>query len=174
MGFYGEIMNGVGDMAKGIFGARAGKRAREDAWTNNKNYYADLDLSREVAARNKYDPTYQSQLIGPYQRSQSPAARAYLESMLTGDNSQAAAAPWADQSQQAQAGFDKRYGNYDKLLGDGRNGRASTPWKTKQPGATDTSVLRDLADMDSGFGRGNRYESNRRHGERNDWEPGDY
>lgn len=168
-GFFGDVLGGVGNMYQGITGAKAGKKAKKDAYRNQTNYYADLDLSREVAARNKYDPTYESQLIGPYQRSESPAARAYLESMLTGDNAQAAASPWDDQRVAAQGRSNDRYGSYDDLLAAGGSHRSATPWDTKTPGKTDTSTLRMLADQDSGPSRGNTYDENFKRGRKSSW-----
>jgi hypothetical protein len=163
----GDLFSGIGSGVAGIYKGMEGRKdaetARKNAQQAQTDYYADLDLQRETAAGGKYDPTYRSQLIGPYQRSQSPLARAYLESLLTGDNPQAAKTPWAG-STSPDTQFDARYGGYDALLDRGAEQRSQTPWATKTPGPVDTSQLSTLADHNQSWGTGTAWEEDVNHG----------
>lgn len=145
MGLFDGITDGISDIVGAFEGQRNARDARHNSKQDTQNYYIGVQKRRNVAATNKYDPTYESQLIGTYKRSQSPAARAYLESMLTGDNAQASAAPWDDQSVAAHDRSMKRYGSYDDLLDQGEQHRSETPWKTKTPGNTSRRGVDHLA-----------------------------
>lgn len=155
----GGLTGGVGKFIGGIETSRNADKARGYAEDDKTDYYANLDLARETAAAGKYDPTYARDLVGPYQRSQSPLARAYLESMLTGDNPQANASPWAGGVAPAQD-FG-RHGAYDELMAKGAQHRSATPWETKRPAPVDTSALDSLADVDQSWGSGRAWESDR-------------
>lgn len=135
MGFIGGIFDGGAEVFSGIQNIAGGRKRTRDA--NEAQQYYEEDLDRYLKGYDKLNrkPTYQSQLVGPYQRTQSPVARAYLESMLTGDNTQAAATPWGNPNDAAgvERGRAKRYGDMDTLLDASRDDQAKTPWATKTP-----------------------------------------
>lgn len=146
MGMFDSLTGGVTNIIGAIEGSRSAKKKRDQANYDLENYYGNVGRQRDVAAMGNYNPTYASQLIGPYKRSESPLERAYLESMLTGDNTQANASPWSGGGQ-SSAGFDNRFGGYDALLDRGKKERAATPWETKTPGPVDTEALKALGDV---------------------------
>lgn len=81
-----------------------------------------------------YQPEMASDHIGPYQRSQSPVADAFLGSLLTGANDQAmqstrAGAPRAQA--QARNAFQQQYGDWNSLRQRDQQMRQSTPWDVK-------------------------------------------
>lgn len=135
MGVLGQLGSGFSDIHQGAAKAFGSNKDRREARDREDKYYEDKEGF--LAGYNRLDrsPTYQSDLIGPYQRTQSPAARAYLESLLTGDSPDAAAAPWAaggdvDAAKQRQQ---EKYGNLSSLVAQGERDRATTPWATKRP-----------------------------------------
>jgi hypothetical protein len=147
MGIFGDIYGGIAKM----IGSQERKRnAETEDWRteqNTKNYYGDKNNYLHALKGLDFQPAYAGDAIGPYKRSESPVARAYLESLLTGDNPQAAASPWSTPTDQvaAKQGFEGRYGGgYDKLLAKGESERSETPWETKTPGKVDTKALKGV------------------------------
>lgn len=69
-------------------GEKAGKFVGDlfNADDNNDAIAASRDRQLRMAGGMPYEPQYVSNLTTPYQKSQSPVARSYLESMLTGTN----------------------------------------------------------------------------------------
>jgi hypothetical protein len=95
--------------------------------------------SIDLAGQLNWEPDYVSDLVKPYQPAESPLARSFLESLLTGAN------PSMVQSTRlganrlkagAQAGFDDQFGGFDKLLERQRAIESRTPWE--QPWAQGT------------------------------------
>lgn len=84
-----------------------------------------------MAQEQDWNPEYASDHIGPYQRSQSPIADAWLDSLLTGDNQSAVQGTRAGaQFEKADAGqrFNQNYGGWDALRQKQREVEAATPW----------------------------------------------
>lgn len=78
-----------------------------------------------------WEPDYVSDIMPAYQRAQSPVARAFLESMLTGTNP-SSISPTRHGANRlragAQAGFDRQFGGWDDLLRQQREAEQATPW----------------------------------------------
>lgn len=145
------MFSDLGDSLGKLFSAderRKNSRANEAAAERSLNsYYNDKNKYLHALKNVDFQPAYVGDAVGPYKRSDSPAARAYLESMLTGDNPQAAASPWSTPSQQVatQQGFNQRYGGgYDALLARGKADRSTTPWATDTPGEVDDSAIKKV------------------------------
>lgn len=122
---------GIGDS---IGAAVAAKHKEKAAKRELSAARRDRELAVRMAAGANYEPDLISEHIGPYQRSQSPVARGYLESFLTGANPQAvqgvrAGAPKAQAA--AQAAQTQAYGGWDELRAKQRAMEQSTPWDIK-------------------------------------------
>jgi hypothetical protein len=143
MGMFGDIFGGIGQIMGGQERKRNAKYAREDAIANEHRYYRDKNAHGAAVNKLDFQPAYASDGMGDYKRSESPAARAYLESLLTGDNTQAAASPWSTPAENAatEDSFGKRYGSIEGLLNQGDQEREATPWAVKSPGKVDRSAV---------------------------------
>lgn len=104
MGLFESATNLVSNM-------QAGKRAGQRAKQAEKSYWDRIDAAN-------FEPEYGSQHAPEFKKAESPVARAYLESFLTGSN------PAAIQSTRlgadvdkaaAQSKFNQAYGGWDKL-----------------------------------------------------------
>jgi len=131
----GGIASGVGDIFGGIGGMVAAKNRKRELADANSQYYFDKQQQEDKERALERDPTYVSELTGPYQRSQSPVARAYLESLLTGQNADAANSPWSDPGDRNKAVLSSRgtFGAYDDLVARGVADRGKTPWAVSKP-----------------------------------------
>lgn len=134
-GLAGGLLSAFGDIYKG-FGDMKG--AKKDAAKNLKDtgqYYLDEQEQRMREESLDYDPSYVGSSISPYKRSSSPVARAYLESMMTGQNADSVSNPWSDPLAVAKAkkSFEGTYGAYDDLVARGEQERKETPWRTSNP-----------------------------------------
>jgi hypothetical protein len=92
------------------------QQERRNASDAKKDYWARIEASN-------WEPEYASQHAPKYQQTQSPVARAYLESFLTGSNAdsvQGTRLGGTAQKQTAQNAFDKTYGGWDQLQAQGR------------------------------------------------------
>ena len=113
----GDLFRGIG----GFIGARKNKRAAEQARQRQFDLIQSLD----------WDPTTTAELAPAYQRSQSPVARAYLESFLLGQNPDSVmpgdpeAAAKKRQMQHAQ---NQMYGTPQARAEREAAYRATTPW----------------------------------------------
>ena len=90
-----------------------------------------MDLTQQL----NWEPDYVSDLMAPYQRTQSPVARSFLESLLTGANPSMVSSTrhGADRLRAgAQAGFDEQTGGWDSLLARQREIESQTPWAPKK------------------------------------------
>src|ERR1043165_2655260 len=99
----------IGDSIGAAVGA---EKQRKQAQKEARYARNDRERALAMAADANYNPFLVSDVIDPYQRSQSPVARGYLESFLTGANPQAvqgvrAGAPV--QKASAQQGFNQAY-----------------------------------------------------------------
>ena len=143
MGMFGDLFGGLGDIYRGIQGDKSAQRAGADARRNKVQFEQDQADQRRRQRMIDFDPAYASEGVGDYRRSESPAARAYLESLLTGDNPQAAASPWASAGQKATAqnSFGQRYGSTEGMLARGKAHRAETPWAVTTPGPVNDSAV---------------------------------
>lgn len=143
MGMFGNLLGGAGDFMSGMYAIEDGYNQKSRSRDAQNRYYDNVDLQRANEAKMDFTPAYVGDSIGPYQRSSSPVARAYLESLITGQNKQAASSPWADPTagQRAENAFEKTYGPYDALVARGAHERTATPWKTKTPGKVDASAV---------------------------------
>lgn len=84
-----------------------------------------------IANQLNWEPDYVSDLVKPYQKAQSPLARSFLESLLTGANpsmvqSTRLGAPRLQAG--AQSRFDEQTGGFDSLLARQREIEKQTPW----------------------------------------------
>lgn len=90
-----------------------------------------------IANQLNWNPDYVSDLVQPYQKAQSPVARSFLESLLTGSNPSMVQSTrlGANRLQAgAQAGFDQQTGGWDQLLARQREADQQTPWAPKTYG----------------------------------------
>jgi hypothetical protein len=90
-----------------------------------------------IANQLNWEPDYVSDLVQPYQKAQSPVARSFLESLLTGANPSMVQSTrlGANRLQAgAQAGFDEQTGGWDQLLARQREADQQTPWAPKTYG----------------------------------------
>lgn len=124
-------MSGLIDAAvnvpKQLFNARAAKE-------NSKDSAYQRDLAMRLFQSQNHQPELMSRHIGPYQRSQSPVADAFLESLLTGQNPgavQGTRAGAAGARASAQRGFDASTGGFDALRARQRAMQEETPWETR-------------------------------------------
>jgi hypothetical protein len=81
-----------------------------------------------------WTPERVSAALGSYQRSKSPVADAWMQSMLTGDNPDAIADTRAGakrQKAQAQQRFDATTGGWDKIRAEQAEMEKSQPWQLK-------------------------------------------
>jgi hypothetical protein len=76
-------MGNSGNIVGDVFGAWGeGERTKKNIKATERQRKANLALFDSL----DYEPMYASQLVPPMQRTQSPVARSYLESMLMGSN----------------------------------------------------------------------------------------
>lgn len=90
--------------------------------------------SMDLAKQLNWEPDYVSDLVGPYQRTQSPLARGFLESLLTGANPSMVSSTrqGADRLRAgAQAQFNDQFGGWDQLLERQRAAAEAQPWAPK-------------------------------------------
>lgn len=123
----GGLIDSIVDMGKG-FG---------DARTAKKNAALSRD-QREMAMKlfqsQNHQPELASRHIGTYQRSRSPVADAFLESLLTGQAAgavQGTRAGAAGQQRAAQRGFDASTGGFDALRARQSAMQDETPWEVR-------------------------------------------
>ena len=93
--------------------------------------------SFDLANQLNWEPDYVSDLVQPYQKTQSPLARSFLESLLTGANPSMVSSTrhGANRLQAgAQARFDDQFGGWDQLLARQREVDKQTPWAPKTYG----------------------------------------
>lgn len=121
-------MDGLFDAVANVFGASQrkwdAKKQRETADEESRRY---MDLLRQQDRT----PELVSDRVGTYQRSRSPIADAFLESMLTGQNPAAVQGTRAGATGQratAQRAFDQQTGGMDVLRDRQRRAMAATPW----------------------------------------------
>jgi hypothetical protein len=119
---------GFGALA-GYFGARKDKRAQEKAREDKLGLINQLD----------WEPAYASDTAPTYQKTKSPVARSYLESLLLGQNPDATweGAANAKPIKAAQARTTQSlYGNLGQRAAESAAVQKETPWKiTSRPTA---------------------------------------
>jgi hypothetical protein len=123
----GGLIDAAAAIPKRFFAARAAKDNKSAA-IENRN-----DAMRLFQSQN-HQPELMSRHIGPYQRSQSPMADAFLESLLTGQNAgavQGTRAGAARGKASAQRGFDASTGGFEALRARQRAMQNETPWQTR-------------------------------------------
>ena len=142
MGFMSGLMGGFSDIYEGISTAINEKHKRGALADAEYKSRSDKLKDEERAAQVDYTPAYVADHSPAYERSQSPVARAYLESLLTGQNADAVQ-PWASSGEKVrtQDSFDRTYGGYDDLLSKGEAYRKTQPWKTTTPGSVDQRAV---------------------------------
>lgn len=121
-------MGGIGDLFGGIAGSIVQRREADKAQGLAQENAA---LQRDMAQNMDWEPEYASEHIGPYKRTESPVATAYLESFLTGTNQdgiQGTRAGANVKKADAQNGFNKQYGGWDALTARARELEKETPW----------------------------------------------
>jgi hypothetical protein len=107
------------------------KAAEEEAAENLKNAERLRAEGMDLAKQLNWEPDYVSDLMGPYQKAQSPVARSFLESLLTGANPSMVQGTrlGADRLRAgAQAQFDDQFGGWEQLLARQRELERQTPW----------------------------------------------
>lgn len=116
-----DAIIGVGNAGQEKIAARGKERlAREE-----KERYLRLLRNQDRT------PDLVSDSVGQFERSRSPVADAFLESMLTGSNPaaiQGTRAGAAGQQRAAQSAFSQQYGGMDALRARQRQAAAATPW----------------------------------------------
>lgn len=116
--------------------AKADEKAADEQAANAERMREE---SFDIANRLHWEPDYVSDLVKPYQKAESPLARSFLESLLTGANpsmvqSTRLGAPRLQAG--AQHRFDGQFGGFDKLLERQRAIESRSPWE--QPWAQGT------------------------------------
>ncbi len=122
---------GIGDNIGKAVGAQ---KQLTESKKEQRRMRADRERALGIAAEQDWEPTYMSDHMPAYERSTSPLADAFLESMLTGDNPNAVQGTRAGAPQlqaAAQGRSDRRFGPADALLAKQREMEASQPWKVK-------------------------------------------
>lgn len=115
---------------------RPGKYMEAKAAENQANQdREDAEMFRQqamdLAKQLNWEPDYVSDIMPNYQRAQSPLARSYLESMLTGSNPNMVASTRNGAPQlraAAQGQFDQQFGGWESLLERQRAAERATPW----------------------------------------------
>jgi hypothetical protein len=135
----GNILGELVGIARGVYSAKDAKEA------------AKKDRARQMALLegNDWDPMYASDRAPTFQKSESPIARGYLESMLTGNNPDqiSRAAPNAAmQKQFAQTNQNQMFGTPQERLARSRELQTATPWKVQSP-ADEGLTLNDPAPL---------------------------
>lgn len=91
-----------------------------------------LNLTQQM----NWQPNYVSDAIRPYQRAQSPVARSFLESLLTGANPSMVQSTRLGADRQkaaAQGAFNQQFGGWDQLEAQQRQLAQQTPWAVTPP-----------------------------------------
>jgi hypothetical protein len=131
------VGQGADKFGKGMFAVlRPGKFMESKA--NEKAAAAELANAErfrregmDLAQRLNWEPDYVSDLMGPYQQTQSPVSRGFLESLLTGANPSMVQGTRLGSNRLkagAQAQFDAQTGGFDQLLARQREVEKQTPW----------------------------------------------
>jgi len=111
------------------------KAQRDAAEKDLANAEQMRSAAMELARRQNWEPHYVSDLMPDYKKAESPVARAFLESLLTGTNPssvQSTRLGAARLKAGAQQGFDQQFGGWDKLIARQRELEQETPWAPKQ------------------------------------------
>lgn len=121
-----DYLEKLGGLIGGWVTARKNKKAAEKYGQERMDYLNALD----------WQPTLASERVPTYQKSQSPVARSYLESMLSGANPdltpdflQGA----ADTKAQQQARQNQLYGTPEERVAKQQKINTETPWKVEAP-----------------------------------------
>lgn len=126
-------MNGLVGIARG-FGEIYGKNQ-----TNKANTKAAKDAREQglnLINKMDWEPTYASETVPTYQRTQSPVARSFIESFLMGNNPMAtrSTAPNAAITKQVQqTQQNAMFGTPQERLAQQQAYQAQTPWKVQTP-----------------------------------------
>ena len=130
MGFAAQAIQGAYDK-------RAANKNREYAAQQQR---AGMQLINSL----DYEPMYASQNVPTYQRSQSPVARSYIESMLMGANPDSISSTRAGAGMlkaRAQAGQNAMYGTPQERLAQQQAYMQTTPWAVKTPTRAVKSIV---------------------------------
>ncbi len=122
-------MGTFGDLTRTVMKPVEDKKKREAAAEKNKR--ADAAI-----AGSDWTPMYASETTPTFRKAQSPVARSYLESFVTGANADAVNpnAPGAKyQKAAASRNFNQQFGSMNDLLARQRTIEQSTPWAVKTP-----------------------------------------
>lgn len=122
----------AGPLASAVQGAYNKKAAEKAAKLAKEQQTAGMQLVNEL----DYQPMYASENVPTFQRSQSPIARSYLESVLAGNNpsSTFSGAPNAKLTKQRQqADQNRMFGTMEERVAAQRAMEQATPWKVTPP-----------------------------------------
>lgn len=122
----GGLIDAIVNMGRGVADRRAAQKNAEESRHQR-------DLAMRLFQSQNHQPELMSRHIGPYERSQSPVADAFLQSLLTGQAAGAvqgtrAGAPAAQRA--AQQGFDASTGGFDALRARQQAMEDAQPWAT--------------------------------------------
>lgn len=124
----------AGDIALGVLHPAKAIQVKAEKEAADKALKAARGLRKEnldLAGQLNWEPDYVSDIMPAYQRAQSPVARSFLESLLTGANPSMVQGTrlGADRLRAgAQANFDAQTGGWDALLARQREVERETPW----------------------------------------------
>lgn len=107
------------------------KAAAEEADRNRADAERFRQEGMDLAAQLNWEPDLISDIMPAYRKAESPVARSFLESLLTGANPSSIPSTrlGADRLQRgAQARFDAQTGGWDELLARQRQLEQETPW----------------------------------------------
>jgi hypothetical protein len=125
-------------------GAYSAKQQERSGKTAARDAREDRERGVWMASQQDWTPEYASDHIGTYQRSQSPVADAFLQSLLSGDNPSAVQGTRNQAPQmkaRAQQRFDRNTGGWDALRARQAEMQASTPWEV-------TPITRQISSPD--------------------------
>lgn len=128
----GNVALGIIHPAKAIEVRAQQKAAQQQLEEARKLRQQSLDLTGKL----NWQPKYVSDALRPYQRAQSPVARSFLESLLTGGNPSAVQSTRLGAGRQqaaAQHNFDQQFGGWDALEAQQRQLAQEAPWTVTPP-----------------------------------------
>lgn len=114
----------------------AAQKQEEESKRQLEEAKADRERGVKMAQMQDWSPERVRDQVGTYQRSRSPVADAYLQSVLTGDNPAAIQGTRLGANidkHDAQKRFDSGYGGWDSLRAQQRQMDNTTPWAVPNP-----------------------------------------
>jgi hypothetical protein len=141
MGAFGDIGAGVGQADSGAINVIRGFRDKRRATQAFRDAQAEKAAQLEAEKKIDWTPAYQTDLVEPFKGTQSPAARAYLQSFMTGDSPLLSdpSTELPSAGARRQQNFDQRFGSPDELLRQDAAARKQT-YESGSPGEVENYI----------------------------------